>query len=287
MGVVLFELTGMRELLLIFPNTFEYFFIFYEAVRLFWDPRRMSDKVLLGATAFIWIFIKLPQEWWIHVAQLDMTDFIQEDIFGVPAGTAWIDTFAARPWIVVIAVVVVIALIYAAYWIMKNKLPPRDRPLTIDADAEPNRAVPAARLAAERARMAQTFLRPGLVEKIGLLALTGIVFGLMLNVQAEPIGIAILIGIVVVGNAALSLLLERQGFGPGPALRQFAVTGLLNIAVVIVMFFVFDLLGYPIDGQNTGFFVFLITLLVTLYDRYRPEYVARFSKDEPKASTAG
>ena len=104
----------------------------------------------------------------------------------------------------------------------------------------------------------------------------------MLNVQAEPIGIAIIIGIVVVGNAALSLVLERQGFGPGPALRQFVVTGLLNIVVVIVMFFVFDLLGYPIDGQNTGFFVFLITLLVTLYDRYRPEYVARFSKTRRK-----
>ena len=118
--------------------------------------------------------------------------------------------------------------------------------------------------------MAQTFLRPGLLEKIGLIALTGIIFGLMLNVQAEPIGIAVLVGIVVIGNAALSLVLERQGFGPGPALRQFVVTGLLNIVVVIVMFFVFDLLGYPIDGQNTGFFVFLITLLVTLYDRYRP-----------------
>ena len=245
----------------------------------------MSAKVLVGATAFIWIFIKLPQEWWLHVAQLDMTDFIKEDIFGVTADTAWIDTFAAKPWVVVIAIIVVVLLVAAAYWVMKNKLPPRDRPLTIDANAEPDREVPTERLEAERARMSRTFLRPGLFEKIGLLALTGIIFGLMLNVQAEPIGIAIIIGIVVVGNAALSLVLERQGFGPGPALRQFVVTGLLNIVVVIVMFFVFDLLGYPIDGQNTGFFVFLITLLVTLYDRYRPEYVARFSKTETQAST--
>ena len=150
-GVALFELTGIREVLFIFPNTFEYFFIFYESVRLFWDPRRMSNKLVVGAAAFIWIFIKLPQEYWIHIAQLDLTDFVQEDIFGVAAGTSWIDTFAARPWIVVIAVVVVAALIYAAYWIMKNKLPPRDRPLTIDADAEPDREVPAERLDAERA----------------------------------------------------------------------------------------------------------------------------------------
>src|SRR5687768_8544191 len=33
-GVLLFELSQLRALLLFFPNTFEYFFLFYEAVRL-------------------------------------------------------------------------------------------------------------------------------------------------------------------------------------------------------------------------------------------------------------
>ena len=284
---VLEDILGERGWLFIFPNVFEYFFIFYEAVRVLWDPRRMSKGLLLGAAAFIWIFIKLPQEWWIHIAQLDTTDFVQEEIFGVPAGTAWIDTFAERPWIVVIAVVVVIALLYAAWWIVKNKLPPRDRPITIDADAEPGREVPPERLAAERARMMQTFIRPGLFEKLALIALTSTIFGQMLGVSGEPVVFAIVISIIVIGNAVLSTLLERQGFGPGPALRQFIVTGLLNFAVVAALYLVFDLLGNPIEGQNTFFFVFLITLLVTLYDRYRPEYVARFRKDEPEASTAG
>ena len=32
-GVVAFEFTGLRAMLLIFPNTFEYFFIFYEVLR--------------------------------------------------------------------------------------------------------------------------------------------------------------------------------------------------------------------------------------------------------------
>ena len=96
---------------------------------------------------------------------------------------------------------------------------------------------------------------------------------------------AVIVSIIVVGNAVLSTLLERQGFGPGPALRQFIVTGLLNIAVVAVLFFVFDLLGSPIDGENTTFFVVLITLLVTLYDRYRPEYLARFSGAGQEAGT--
>ena len=71
----------------------------------------------------------------------------------------------------VLAVVVVAVLIYAAWWLMKNKLPPRDRPLTIAAAAEPGRAVAPERLQAERERMLATFLRPGLVEQVALIAL--------------------------------------------------------------------------------------------------------------------
>jgi len=279
-GVVLFELSGIREILFIFPNTFEYFFIFYEAVRLFWDPRRMGRRLVIGATAFIWIFIKLPQEWWIHIAQLDTTDLIQEDIFGVPAGTPWIETFAAKPWIVVIAVVVVAVAIYALYWLMKNKLPPRDRRLTIDADAEPGRDVPPQRLQAERDRVAQTILRPGLFEKVAMIALVAIIFGQVLQVHAEPLELSIIMAVIVIANATLSALLERHGFGPTAALRQFVYTGLLNLGIVAVMAIVFALLGSAVDLVSAFFYVLLITLLVTLYDRYRPEYLARFRGDQ-------
>mgnify|MGYP001547521486 CR=1 FL=1 len=54
---------------------------------------------------------------------------------------------------------------------------------------------------------------------------------------------------------------------------------------MIVLFLTFELLGRPLEGQNTGFFILLITLLVTLYDRYRPEYLARFEKDEQAAAS--
>src|SRR5262245_27076268 len=41
-GVTIFELTHARWLLLVFPNTFEYFFDAYEAVRTKWNPLRLS-----------------------------------------------------------------------------------------------------------------------------------------------------------------------------------------------------------------------------------------------------
>ena len=77
-GVVLFELTDLRLMLLIFPNTFEYFFIAYELVRLRYEPSRVSARFWLLAAAGLWIFVKLPQEYWIHIAKLDFTDFVRD-----------------------------------------------------------------------------------------------------------------------------------------------------------------------------------------------------------------
>ena len=65
----------VAPLLLIFPNTFEYFFIAYEAVRLrAWTRPATACGSGSSIAAAIWVFVKLPQEWWIHVAQLDFTD---------------------------------------------------------------------------------------------------------------------------------------------------------------------------------------------------------------------
>ena len=297
-GVVFFELgvplplgleevLGERGWLFIFPNVFEYFFIFYESVRLFWDPRRMNKAVVIGAAAFIWIFIKLPQEWWIHIAQLDTTDFIKEDIFGVDVSTGWVDTFMAKPWIVVIAVIAVIAAAALLWWAAKRYLPPRDRPITIDADAETGREVPPERLQAEREHMMQRVFRPGLWEKYALIVLTTIIFAQMLEVHAEPVGLSIIVAVIIIGNAAISTAFERRGFGPRNALLQFVVTGVVNLGILIAVLLGLSILeGGELPYQRLGFLLLLMTLLTVLHDRYRPEYVARFRKGDATADEA-
>ena len=100
-GVALFESTGARWLLFVFPNTFEYFFDAIEAFRISRNPIRLTMRAVIGIAAFIWIFIKLPQEWWIHIAQLDFTDFMKETVFGVPATSSWTDAIAASPMVAV------------------------------------------------------------------------------------------------------------------------------------------------------------------------------------------
>jgi hypothetical protein len=45
---------------------------------------------------------------------------------------------------------------------------------------------------------------------------------------------------------------------------------IIAVAIILIM------PGGSVDAGKTAFMLFLVTLLVTLYDRYRPEYSARF-----------
>ena len=82
----LFEVTHERWVLLIFPNTFEYFFIAYELWRTRWStPGRSPSAPGSSPRRSIWIFIKLPQEYWLHVAELDVTDTLRDYWWAVAA----------------------------------------------------------------------------------------------------------------------------------------------------------------------------------------------------------
>lgn len=277
-GVVLFEITQVRALLLVFPNTFEYVFDLYEAIRARWDPRRLSGRSIIGAAAAIWILIKLPQEWWIHVAQLDATDLLKEVVFGVPLDASWIDAVAARPLVIVMVAAVVVALAVAARWLLLHRLPPPDHRLTFDADKGDGRVDPAA-VERERRRLARRLFDRELVEKTALIALVSIIFGRMLpGVDATPLETAIGIAIIIVVNTAITEALVRQGASWQSAVGQFVVMLIINLGIVTVGQ---ALISSLTDQRLEHALVFagLLTLIVTLYDRYRPIHVARFAAD--------
>jgi hypothetical protein len=275
-GVVLFELSQVRAVLLIFPNTFEYFFDFYEAVRVRWNPLRMSVRLVVGAAAFIWIFIKLPQEWWIHVAQLDATDTIKTVIFGVSAESSWTDAIANRPWVLVAIIVAVVVLLVAAWWFITRRLPPADHPPTIDADVPPNPVDPLA-IDRERRRIAEHLFDRELLEKVVLLSLISIIFGRMLpGVEATPLETAIGITLVIVVSTAISEAMVRRGRGWDTMALQFGTMLVVNLAIVLTGSVLVEALT-DLQVEHALVFVLLVTLVVTLYDRYRPIHLARFA----------
>jgi hypothetical protein len=281
-GVVLFEQTQIRALLLVFPNTFEYFFDAYEGIRTRWDPRRLGMKLLVGIAAFIWIVIKLPQEWWIHVAQLDATDLIKTGIFGVDASASWIDAIGARPWVLVVVVAAVVALILVARWVIIHRLPPADHPFTLDADVH-QPMVEGDAIDRERRNIVEHVISLELLEKVVLVGLVTFIFSRMLP-GADPLAIAIMVGvaIVVVADTLISRLLILRGDRPHGAVEQFVVTLAVNVAIVLVGSFAIETLRGA-QLENAIVFVLLVSVIVTGYDRYRPLYKARFANGPLRA----
>jgi hypothetical protein len=275
-GVALFELTHFRPLLLIFPNTFEYFFIFFEVYRLRWDPQRMSKKLLIGAAAFIWIVIKLPQEFWIHIAQIDTTDFIKVDLFGVAADTPWSEIVRTWPWVFVIAVAVVLLILVAAFWFLRRRLRPADRALAFSSDAyQP--AFSEEQVRSAIASEARQIVDAALVEKIVLLALVSLCFAQVLpDVRATDLQLVIGVAFGVIVNTVLSHWLARRGFGWAFARQEFVVMLGVNLGLLLAYTFLRSRIDAPVSLANALFFAFLLTLLVTLYDRYRQVYLIRF-----------
>ena len=275
-GVVLFEQTQIRLLLLIFPNTFEYFFDTYEAIRTRWDPRRLARNLLIGIAAFIWIVIKLPQEWWIHVAQLDATDLIKTRIFGVAKDAPWTEAIAAAPWVIVVVVLAVVALVLLARWLILHRLPPADHPFTVDADRH-QPMVAGRAIDRERRKIAEQVVGLELLEKVVLIGLVCVIFSRMLP-GSDPTAIDILIGVavVVVANTVISSILVRRGERPHGAIEQFVVTLGINVVLVLAGGFLIETLR-GVQLEHAVVYVLLLSVIVTGYDRYRPLYKARFA----------
>ena len=222
-GVTLFELTEVRALLIIFPNTFEYFFIFYEGVRLLWNPLRLTRRQIIGSAAAIWIFIKLPQEWWIHIAQLDFTDFMKEDVLGVSVDTSWGEALGQNLWFVALLVLLVVAIAIGVR-VARRHLPPPDWSLTFDVD----RHLDPDRLAVQRTPV--PVLSWPVFEKVALIGMITIIFAQVVPAnEATPLQIGFAVAVVVVANAAASHALSRRGHTWATVARQFVVLSLIHI----------------------------------------------------------
>lgn len=258
-GVLLFELSGDRWLLFVFPNSFEYFFIAIECVRLGWDPRRLSRRAVLAVAAFIWVVIKLPQEWWIHIAQLDFTEFMKETVFGVDPAEGWGAGFANRPWVLVALVAVLggAGAVAVRAW---RRRPPQDWPLGFDAD----RPMPPARLAG--GELAQPALRWPVVEKVVLVGLITSIFSQVLGVDARVWQVTAASATIVAVNVAISELLARRGVAWRNLALQFVVLTAMNAVLVQLCAAV---LGDRLNRALAWFFAYLLTMIVVLYDRYR------------------
>ena len=87
-GFVAFELSGARELLLVFPNVFEPWFLLVAAIHRFAPEFRWRPSALVTALAGL-TAIKEVQEWALHgarlfdgISSLEFLDEVRRRLFG-------------------------------------------------------------------------------------------------------------------------------------------------------------------------------------------------------------
>ncbi len=286
-GVGLFEWLDWRVLLFLLPNTFEYYFIWYELLRLRRDLRRLAPTTVVSAAAAIWIVVKLPQEYWLHIARLDLTDVLKTALFGASPQTPWGHIFRAAPWLFVGAAVLGAGVIVALAVLAGRGHPPaadqrhptHDQPLPLTDHRRWTRLTLPSRAALHTARdawAAHVFDRD-MAEKLLLVSLLTAIFAQMLPGTRPATPLVVLGAAVVVAlNTGLSHALARRGVGWSNALGQFLVMLGANFTAV----FLYRALPgtRDLDEAAVLFFILLLSVIVTLFDRFQIVQRARLQE---------
>jgi len=277
-GVVLFEFTQARWLLLVFPNTFEYYFIAIEAYKMSRNHLRLTKRQILLIAGSIWVFIKLPQEYWIHIAKLDFTNFVKGGLLGLePTGfdpvsghdvydQSWGTAIGNRPFVAIGIVVLIVVLLVAARALVR-RLPARDWKRTFDADVQGRHLGwdPPAKVAEPLAVFGWPFF-----EKAALASMVAMIFSNILpGVEASALQIALATTVTTAVSTLLSEWLAKREVSWRSTGVQFAFMVAANFAIVIVFYVLLGSDESSLRLGNTLFFVTLLTLILVLFDRYR------------------
>lgn len=208
--------------------------------------------------AAIWVVIKLPQEYWIHIAQRDFTD-----------------TLAELTWLGPLLVGLALALALALWVWVRPRLRPADWQPRVAADPLPEEMDTAAEQAAWRAEHT-TIVSAVTLEKVLLLVLLAVVFAENLpGVQATQTQLAVGVGAFVVVNAALALAAARRSLSIESLALTFVVRLGINAGLVLIASWLLGRGRGDLNEVNALFFVLLISLITTLHDRYQPVHAAR------------
>jgi hypothetical protein len=185
---------------------------------------------------------------WIHIAELDVTDEL--------AAHRW-----ALPTFLVLLAIALAVLI--ANW---RRLPPRDWPPTVRVDAHlPPRSIDEPTPAAVRSLpFAAT-----VIEKMLLLSMISVIFAKVLNVRSTHGQIVWAVSSLVLINAAISQLIARRGTRWRTTAGQFAAMAAVNSGLVLIYALLRAEDDSPVDPGKALLFLLLLSLIITLYDRYR------------------
>ncbi len=97
------------------------------------------------------------------------------------------------------------------------------------------------------------------------------------GLDASVLQISSGVAALVIVNSFVSLLMARRGWGVQSALWTFVILAAFNIAFVGVAEWLLGA-GDDFESADGTFFILLLTLIVSTYDRYRPVLETRLGR---------
>ena len=257
-GVALFEVTDERLMLLLFPNTFEYFFIAYEVARLRYEPERFSAGFWLLVATGLWIASSCHSS--TGSTSPGWTSRTRCATTRRSAPRSCSRCSSRRP-----------------SW---SSLSARACPLPIgNGGSVPTRCrrrwstlTLASRTGSRAVASDQGGARAGVAARAPVRHLRLDPAGIDATVLQIGVGVTA----IVLANAAISLAAARRGaFGLESAAARYAALLATNLVLVYLANALLGerrdfVLGYGI------FFAFLFATIIWLYDAFRPVYDRRF-----------
>jgi hypothetical protein len=169
-------------------------------------------------------------------------------------------------------------LIAVADRLIRRLAPPREHALTLAADPLPD-AIDEAWERDQRIAEGWRLFDLHLLEKIGLVGVVTVIFAQILpGVHASPAQLMGAVGVVVTINAFLRLRSARAGRSLESTAASFLLLSVINIVIVAAADWLLRRREGDLDVPATLFFLLLLTLIVTLYDNWRPVCDVRFAR---------
>jgi hypothetical protein len=265
-GVALFATSGTRPLLFMFPATFEFYFLGIEMYRTRWNATRLRTSHLVAIASVAWV-LKLPQEYWLHIAQRSTTDWIKASVFGMDPSVSRLDVVVAHPWIVPIVAVIVFGVILVCR-VAFRYLPRTDHRSTYDADRLAGRSHDIE----GRRRSPERVFSPQLVDKIALVSLIGIAFAEFLpDVHANAVQLTFGVSALVVASAVVSERLARNGMPWRSPTAEFVALCAVNAPMMFVLVMLNRLIPVAASIGLTAAlaYVAIASMVIAVYDRSR------------------
>jgi hypothetical protein len=249
-----------------FPAIFEFYFLGVEVHRTRWNASRLNTSHLVAIASVSWM-LKLPQEYWLHVAQRSTTDWFKESVFGMDPSVSRVEVIAAHPWIVP-AVTAIVSAVVVAGIVALRYLPPFDHSSTYDADRLASRSS----VIAGRRRSIEGVISLQLVDKVALVSLVGIAYAEILpDVDANAAQLAFGVGALVIASAVMSERLAHNEVPWRSPTVEFATLCAVNAPMMfaLVMLNRFIPVSASVGLTAALGYVAIVSMVIAVYDRSR------------------